>query len=387
MASSIIYRCNNDKVILLDLPFSIHDGQFVGTSAATRRQLICPPPLSDPFPSTEPSGSKRADLLREIALEENVYHSKIQDLIQNALILIKDALIQGEKSWCLPRPLRTESVPKYPSITPSSDPLTPESPAVILSEVSNHFPSIDALAGSLVSNPSIDAVRLVIGETAYTIPPRSRFLISNLALPLPFHYFLSNPLSPRIFDVILMDPPWPNRSVRHSAAYKMEYDYKELFSIVLATVQNHVQENGAVAVWVTNKSAIRRTVNTSMWETGYDFAEEWVWAKITDQGEPVSALNGIWRRPYESLLIFRKRKDPKDPRPNIWAMSMPRRIIASVPAHHSQKPCLKEMIGSLAPDPEHYSVLEIFARNLTAGWCSVGDQVLKFNCESYWSDP
>ncbi len=38
------------------------------------------------------------------------------------------------------------------------------------------------------------------------------------------------------------------------------------------------------------------------------------------------------------------------------------------------------------PDPSDYQALEIFARNLTAGWWSCGDEVLKFNWEGCWTE-
>ena len=69
----------------------------------------------------------------------------------------------------------------------------------------------------------------------------------------------------------------------------------------------------------------------------------------------------------------------------MWATGAPYRFLVSVPGYHSQKPCLKEFIEPLLVDHTHYQALEIFARNLTAGWCSWGNEVLKYNWEARWT--
>ena len=37
--------------------------------------------------------------------------------------------------------------------------------------------------------------------------------------------------------------------------------------------------------------------------------------------------------------------------------------------------------------PKKYLALEIFARNLTAGWWSWGDEVLEYQKKKYWIEP
>jgi hypothetical protein len=50
---------------------------------------------------------------------------------------------------------------------------------------------------------------------------------------------------------------------------------------------------------------------------------------------------------------------------------------------------LREVLETvfLGPSDDHrdgYSALEVFARNLTAGWWACGDEVLKFNQDTWW---
>lgn len=43
-----------------------------------------------------------------------------------------------------------------------------------------------------------------------------------------------------------------------------------------------------------------------MRSAGFRVWEEWVWIKPTTDGQPISTLDGLWRRPHEILIIGRK---------------------------------------------------------------------------------
>lgn len=172
-----------------------------------------------------------------------------------------------------------------------------------------------------------------------------------------------------------------------------------------------------VGVWITNKPSIRETVLDpsegvfAAW--GAELVEEWVWMKTTARGEPVSSLEGVWRRPYEVLLVGRRRKDGmsgtrggegfweeglgEDGDDGEGERKVKRRVILGVPDLHSRKPCLKGLMEEILLRDHHhhhghhhhdgrtgYRALEVFARNLVAGWWSWGDECLKFNWEGYW---
>jgi N6-adenosine-specific RNA methylase IME4 len=122
---------------------------------------------------------------------------------------------------------------------------------------------------------------------------------------------------------------------------------------------------------------------------GVDLLEEWIWLKITDQGEPMYPINGLWRKPYEILLVGKQRdltsnfecsdteKDRTEPT---------RRLIVGAADHHSMKPSLKALMErTLLQNVREYRALEVFARNLTAGWTAWGDEVIKFNWEGHWN--
>lgn len=102
--------------------------------------------------------------------------------------------------------------------------------------------------------------------------------------------------------------------------------------------------------------------------------------KITVDGEPVCALDGLWKKPYEILLVGRK-GSVRD------GEGVKRRVVVGVPDLHSRKPNLKCLFERLMQKKiGEYQGLEIFARNLTEGWWGWGNEVLKFQEDEHWID-
>lgn len=145
----------------------------------------------------------------------------------------------------------------------------------------------------------------------------------------------------------------------------------------------NIAPHGLVGCWITNKPAVRKAALAAFDQWGVKLTEEWTWLKVTTKGEPVTELGGIWRKPYEVLLLGRKGVEGK----NLEAGEVKKRLIAAVPDLHSRKPNLKELIEPLTPEPANYRALEIFARNLTAGWFAWGAECLKYNWDGYWKSP
>jgi N6-adenosine-specific RNA methylase IME4 len=181
-------------------------------------------------------------------------------------------------------------------------------------------------------------------------------------------------------------------------------------------VGEKLAENGLLGVWITNKPAFRELLLGKDGEGGLfeywgiERIEEWIWLKITSGGEPVTAIDGTWRKPYEILLVGRKlaesksqqaqggrdgeshiqsnggeKKEPEeDQDPESESPAVRRRIILAVPDLHSRKPRLAELFRAHFPSPPHS--LEIFARSLAADSWSWGDEVLKFQHLSHWTE-
>ncbi|KAL4927374.1 MT-A70 family [Aspergillus undulatus] len=272
----------------------------------------------------------------------------------------------------------------------------------------------------------------------FYIPPLSNFILSNLPiLSAPLHRCGNPSPIPHLppdqkFNLIVLDPPWANKSVQRSKHYKTQtYSESELLAGYIRSVlavhshkpaSAHLKNNSGsgsnlsiTAIWTTNSAKSRDVAYASLKAAGFSVFEEWIWVKTTAYGQPVTPIDGVWRKPYEMLVIGKRGwSGPElgsgislgDGAAHVKAAGgndesdVLRRVIAAVTDVHSRKPNLKEVFervfftqsrpgGSAAAttgEPVRYSALEVFARNLTAGWWAVGNEVLKFNSEGWWVD-
>ena len=235
-------------------------------------------------------------------------------------------------------------------------------------------------------------------EYRFTIPPRATFFLGDVTQPdsfrAAFRDLTDEHSLPRHFNLVVLDPPWPNRSSKRTHAYEqmggsgggMPYVKRLLLGMNL---DNYLESDALVGIWITNKEGLRNHVlgPGGLFEAwGVGLIEEWIWVKTTVRGEPMFDLASAVRKPYEVLLLGRAA-------PNSWTtvshVPMPKkRVVAAVPNMHSQKPCLKELLEPYMPDAQDYSALEVFSRHLVSGWTSWGNEVIKFNWDKYWaSDP
>ena len=220
-------------------------------------------------------------------------------------------------------------------------------------------------------NPSPSQTRLEVGQSKYFIPPQTAFVMSSVKHGM----YAFNALG-KSFDLVVLDPPWSNRSVRRSTAYRThENQAEDPFIQTLPILKSHLNADGLVAVWVTNKDAVQTSVVEALLSLDLHLKAEWTWLKITAEGQPVTSIHGVWRQPYETLLVFASAASCKN---------IPRKILLAVPDVHSRKPSLKRLFEQLLP--LRYEALELFARSLTAGWWSWGDQVLKFQDVDQWAE-
>ncbi|KAJ5724963.1 hypothetical protein N7493_006691 [Penicillium malachiteum] len=460
------------------------------------RRLISTPPLEHPYSSsTEPkTNAARGRILSRVSPGERRYHDEfIQPLVIAALNELQTAYKPSspDTRWCLPRAVHNEGTEQprmesildaaastgkkrksdylqHGSVTEDSDgnalnsdiPCSSDDPPIILSSSScNTFPVLTELAGGVVKNSSSEQSILSISTpgngsdhdgpdpSTYMIPPQSTFLLCTLPLsdtegmrpPIPG--FPHN----QQFNLIVFDPPWPNRSVKRSRKYQTHsYNEMELLTSWIQdvlTVHSHnwlfdsqtpsntitnsspkaqvpSQQNFA-AIWITNSEKARGAAYSALSQNGFSIHEEWIWVKVTAEGEPVYPVNGVWRKPYEILVIGRAIEGTEGAtvgpmgsdlmstdevlENNIDLLGLdpgtvPRRAIAAVPDLHSRKPNLKSMFerflfssstdsGLSESSRPSYTALEVFARNLTAGWWACGNEVLKFNASDCWTEP
>ncbi|CAL5220787.1 g2858 [Coccomyxa viridis] len=230
-------------------------------------------------------------------------------------------------------------------------------------------------------------------ELALVLPPRSRFLIADITRLKP----LLSDCPEQGFDCVVMDPPWENASAQRSAAYPT-LPSRNLLGIPMKRLLH--QERGVLALWVTNRERHRRFIDAELLPAwGLRHVATWHWLKVTDDGQLVSPLETAYRRPYEVLLLCQPlsaaseaaalqghdaarhehaEKPPKQVSHSAQQPSKPLQnsVIIAVPGQHSRKPHLGRL---LAPHlPTQPSCLEVFARELHAGWTSIGNETLLF---------
>ena len=209
-------------------------------------------------------------------------------------------------------------------------------------------------------------------DDLYFLPPRSTGVMGDIEATAECF----DGSAPK-FDFIIMDPPWPNRSARRKKGYNISYSSSSIDTLLkVLPLHNHISDNGYVAVWITNKEVFRGLVLDRFEAWDVTLVEELIWLKITSAGEPICAVDSVWKKPYEALLVGKR---------SATKQSVERKVIMAMPDIHSRKPSaalIKELIcGTNAGDS-----LEIFARNLVSGWWSWGSELLKFQDVTQWSD-
>ncbi|KAI1054763.1 hypothetical protein LB506_006549 [Fusarium annulatum] len=209
------------------------------------------------------------------------------------------------------------------------------------------------------------------------IPDNAEFLDGSIeAMRDTFH------MSAPKFDLVVLDPPWPNRSARRKTdKYATVSNLKEMRNLLLhIPLASHLAPDGLVAVWVTNKHSIHDflTSPTGLFATwGLEFVTEWTWLKVAASGEPLYDIESTWRKPWEKLIIA-KRIGSQKPE------ALESKVIVAIPDVHSRKPNLRGLFQDVTG--KDCLGLEIFARNLTAGWWAWGNQVLRFQQPEHWHD-
>jgi N6-adenosine-specific RNA methylase IME4 len=437
MLNPILYSNTDRTVVLIDIPTSIAEAQG-NKHCSTATVLLSCKAYEEPFVIRNEPKSENAIASAANNTVERELHQQYLAFILPALDEIRSA---RPSPWCIERTLlepRFEKLSLHPDKDGSSSERGPDSPLVNdaqnVSIELNLKQTISALRGvnltwhpkfthlmsisvhhsstkdkpksqepwqpwaCVFSNDKKIPMQLSIQECdnhqqqfRFIIPPLSSFILNDVFDVRLFRNILPDlgiPLN--YFDFVLLDPPWPNASARRKGEYNAFRNRKYLegklrglnFTKLLA-------EGGYVGIWITSKSAIRKFV---VGEDGLfrrhriKLVEEWIWLKVTAKGEPFLSLDSYWRKPYEILLLGQKETLRHGEIDLSNSRNQPtKKVIAGVPDFHSRKPCLRSLIEPMMPDPDNYNAMELFARHLTAGWWSLGDEVLKYNWEGYWA--
>ena len=412
--TSLLYANSDSTVLLIDIPTSLSLAQGLSDQRNTHR-LYSSTALEEPHPSTEPkSEAAKANVLRMLGpVSSNVD----EDATMQGLERIR---VTHTGLWCYPREISTD-LQVEPSrkhrrkdlnsmsnqrrgdpgpgdlCLPSNSEYGRYRNPLILSSMCGfgavHVTDMQSMVHRLVHNPYPSVQTLSISSKSYRfrIPGKASFYLTNItpstteAFTASAKMFYSTPTSTAglgQFDFVLLDPPWENRSAHRSRKYATRQAVDPM-GVLESSLEPHLAPNALVACWITNKLSVRQAALKAFECWDVEFQAQWVWLKVTVNGDPVTDINGTWRKPYECLLLGRKRGD-KGLSHDVRQDTLRPRVLVGVPDLHSRKPSVKELIEPLMEDSSSYRALEVFARNLTAGWWALGNEVLKYNSEDYW---
>ncbi|NXU42060.1 METL4 protein, partial [Drymodes brunneopygia] len=233
------------------------------------------------------------------------------------------------------------------------------------------------LLSCVMENSSNCAKIIVLMGQKYLVPPKSSFLLSDISRLQPLLNYKKK------YDVIVIDPPWENKSVKRSN----RYSHLSPWQIKQIPIPALAAPNCLVVTWVTNRQKHLRFVKDELYpHWSVETLAEWHWVKITTTGEFVLPLDSLHKKPYEVLVLGRVQGDVKEGlRKSEGVLPIPEhQLIVSIPCSlHSHKPPLAAVLAEfIKPDVE---CLELFARNLQPGWTSWGNEVLKFQHTDYFT--
>ncbi|NXV45176.1 METL4 protein, partial [Uria aalge] len=248
--------------------------------------------------------------------------------------------------------------------------------AVHLLDDETSMPEQDLLS-CVTENSSNSAKTVVLMGQKYLVPPKSSFLLSDISCLQPLLNYKKK------YDVIVIDPPWENKSVKRSN----RYSYLSSWQIKQIPVPALAAPDCLVVMWVTNRQKHLRFVKDELYpHWSVKTLAEWHWVKITRAGEFVLPLDSLHKKPYEVLVLGRVKGDVKEAlrKPEDVLPIPEHKLIVSIPCSlHSHKPPLTAVLAEfIKPDVE---CLELFARNLQPGWTSWGNEVLKFQHIDYFT--
>ena len=365
MSSPILYQNHTKTIVLIDVPLSLEHAQ--GHPSPGR--LLSSTPLQTPYPSLKPKSKKAKANLPDVFIDELL-------LVRHLELALDEVRREHRGKWCEERVTEDGNGDgkkrKLNEDDDNKDLQGEQSNEADVQEVDIFFQNTTATSTGISINPS---------QPKVTIPSKATVLQGPIAQTIE----IFNASAPA-FDLVLLDPPWPNRSARRKGSYSISWGNAEIQNLLLSIpLQDRLNEGAFVGVWITNRPAFREMLvgeDGLFREWGISLTEEWIWVKVTENGEPICDLDSTWRKPYEVLLVARKGLDPRE------EVKPTRRVMVSVPDVHSRKPNLKLLFEDVMGKKEgEYEALEIFARNLTNGWWSWGNEALKFQTQDHWVKP
>lgn len=311
-------------------------------SSPPHLQLISSAPPATPFTPPEP---EVAQLPQQLADET---HCRLLPLITAALASLPPGCAY-HRPRCTEPPLPLDGELDFHANTalllPYVEHNSEETDAEEMTECpADAVDDISDVYATLIHNSRDDWAQLTLRHPAppqkkFLIPPRASFFLGPLPSPSTSSPSSSSsaPSFTRVLgrrDLVLLDPPWPNASAKRKASYRTETRFSIIPLLRGLPIGEVLKPAGLVAVWITNKPAVRKQLRGLFDAWRVEPVAEWVWLKVTSAGEPIVALDRAGgRRPYE-VLVFARRAGEGE-------VVVPGKVLIGVPDLHSRKPGIR----------------------------------------------
>eukprot|EP00210_Caulerpa_lentillifera_P008438 g8050.t1 len=223
------------------------------------------------------------------------------------------------------------------------------------------------LFGKMKCNNDNEEVVCIAHDEMVLIPPRSSFLMSDLS---DLRLISKELTSVGLFDLVLLDIPWENKSVHRGQKYET-IPNRQLRRIPLPSF---IKPNLSFACfWLTNRmKLINYLFNELLPAWRLKPLTTWYWVKVDTSGDLISSLKSNHRRPYEKLMIT-IRSEASD---QLELSKFPKDLVFISPRQeHSRKPPIGPFLKQqLWPSGESKQCLEMFARELVPDWITWGNE-------------
>ncbi|KAJ6320753.1 hypothetical protein OIU78_016029 [Salix suchowensis] len=228
---------------------------------------------------------------------------------------------------------------------------------------------------NLVVNEASDDMEAEFLNKKYILPRESCFYMSDLGQIHNLIYGCNAG-----FNLIVIDPPWENGSARQ----KLRYPTLPNWYFLSLPIKQLAHPDGAlVALWMTNREKLHNFVQKELFPSwGVNHEATYYWLKVKADGSLISDLDLFHHRPYECLLLgyFHGQGTNSKQPPRLGPIKHDQ-IIISIPGEYSRKPPIGELLLEHVTHFKPARCIELFAREMTAGWTSWGNEPLHFQEE------
>ena len=199
-------------------------------------------------------------------------------------------------------------------------------------------------------------------------PPRSSYIKMDISEMSKFQNTLGK------FDLILLDPPWENKHIKRHKNEADGYTMLGNTDLLNIPVEKFLNDDGLVLVWATNSPSVRQTLDEMFLKWGLVKVTTWYWLKVTTHGELICDFSHS-KQPYEICVVgqSKRRKEELSLEAGLVLVSVPSGI-------NSHKPPLERLLAAVTRNKtDQMKKLEMFGRNLSPGWTTIGNQPFLLN--------